>query len=302
MTEEVSLTLNIFAWDLSVLTAFAETCLHAISVWFAQSSHVLQALLACLFTWGMTALGSALVFFTKRLNQKLLDVMLGFSGGVMLAASYWSLLTPALDLSSGYGSFAWFPVAVGFALGAIALSIAGILLPQFQIGSFEAKTLEQTGGITTWKRTVLLILAITLHNIPEGLAVGVAFGALACGFNTASLGGAVALAIGMGLQNLPEGAAVALPLRRMGWSRRRSFWYGQLSAMVEPVAAVVGAFAVTACMPIMPYALAFAAGAMIYVVIDAVIPEVQQGGNTNAVTFGTILGFIVMMILDVGLG
>ncbi|MGR8942030.1 MAG: ZIP family metal transporter [Gammaproteobacteria bacterium] len=302
MTEEAGLTFNTFEWDPSVLAAFADISLQAVSVWFAQSSHVLQALLACLFTWGMTALGSALVFFTKRVNQKIMDVMLGFSGGVMLAASYWSLLAPAIQLSEGYGSFAWFPAALGFTLGAFALSIAGMLRPQFKIGSLGAKTLEQTGGITTWTRTLLLVLAITLHNIPEGLAVGVAFGTLACGMNVASLGAAVALAIGMGLQNLPEGAAVALPLRRMGWPRMRCFWHGQLSAMVEPIAAVIGAVTVTACMPIMPYALAFAAGAMIYVVFDAVIPEAQQGGNTNVVTFGAILGFIVMMILDVGLG
>jgi ZIP family zinc transporter len=250
----------------------------------------------------MTAFGAALVFFTKRVNQKLLDTMLGFSGGVMLAASYWSLLTPAIDLSSDYGSFAWFPAAAGFSLGAFVLSISSRFLSHFRIGAFGATMQVETGGITSWRRTLLLVFAITLHNIPEGLAVGVAFGALGCGFETTSLGAAVALAIGIGLQNFPEGSAVAMPLRRMGWSRLRSFWYGQLSAVVEPIAAVIGVAAVTACMPIMPYALAFAAGAMIYVVFDAVIPESRSQGNTNSATLGAILGFIVMMILDVALG
>ncbi|WP_305907649.1 ZIP family metal transporter [Methylomarinum sp. Ch1-1] len=267
--------------------------------WFAERSHILQALLAALFTWGMTALGAALVFFTKRINQKLLDAMLGFSGGVMLAASYWSLLAPAIDLSQGYGALAWFPAALGFGLGAFVLSLSDKLLPHFQLG---ASVQTETAEDTTWRRTLLLVFAITLHNIPEGLAVGVAFGALACGFDSTSLGAAIALALGIGLQNFPEGSAVALPLRRAGWSQLRSFYYGQLSAVVEPIAAVIGAAAVTACMPIMPYALAFAAGAMIYVVIDAVIPESRDRGNTEIATLGAIVGFIVMMVLDVALG
>jgi ZIP family zinc transporter len=285
--------------DLSALSVFAQAHFSATSRWFAERAHILQALLASSFTWGMTALGAALVYFTKRVNQKLLDAMLGFSAGVMLAASYWSLLAPAIDLSEGYGRFAWFPAAAGFGLGALALSLSNRFMPHFQLG---AAMQAEEGVITTWRRTMLLVLAITLHNIPEGLAIGIAFGALASGMDTASLGAAVALAIGIGLQNFPEGAAVAMPLRRVGWSRFRSFWYGQLSAVVEPVAAVIGAAAVTVCLPIMPYALAFAAGAMIYVVIAAVIPESRQRGNTDVATLGAILGFIVMLILDVALG
>ncbi|GAB4358319.1 MAG: ZIP family metal transporter [Methylohalobius crimeensis] len=267
--------------------------------WFAEQNHVLQSLLAAIFTWGVTALGAALVFLVKHVNQKLLDTMLGFSGGVMLAASYWSLLAPAIDLSADYGALSWLPAAVGFGAGALALKIGDRLLPHFRLG-MPFQTEESI--VTTWRRTVMLVVAITLHNIPEGLAVGVAFGALGCGFHTATLGSAIALAIGIGLQNFPEGAAVSLPLRRMGWSRLRSFWYGQLSAVVEPIAAVVGATAVTKCMPIMPYALAFAAGAMVYVVVDEVIPESRERGNTNIATWGVMLGFIVMMILDIALG
>ncbi len=295
----MNLTLVTSEWSLSFFSSLVHGYFQSVSHWFAESPHILQALLASLFTWGMTALGAALVFFTKRINQKLLDAMLGFSGGVMMAASYWSLLAPSIDLAHGYGSFSWFPAAIGFGLGAFALSLSDNLLPHFPLGT--AMQVETAEG-TTWRRTLLLVFAITLHNIPEGLAIGVAFGALACGFDNASLGAAVALAIGIGLQNLPEGAAVALPLRRLGWSPLRSFSYGQFSALVEPIAAVTGAAAVTACMPIMPYALAFAAGAMIYVVIDAVIPESRDRGNTHCATLGAILGFIVMMILDVGLG
>ncbi|WP_235185843.1 ZIP family metal transporter [Methylomarinum vadi] len=283
----------------NLFSVFDTSIFNVASHWFAERSHILQALLAALFTWGMTALGAALVFFTKRFNQKLLDAMLGFSGGVMLAASYWSLLAPAIDLSQAYESFAWFPAALGFGLGAFVLSLSDKLLPHFQLG---ASVRTETSQSTTWRRTLLLVFAITLHNIPEGLAVGVAFGALSCGYDTASLGAAIALAIGIGIQNFPEGSAVALPLRRAGWSQLRSFYYGQLSAIVEPIAAVIGAAAVTACMPIMPYALAFAAGAMIYVVIDAVIPESRDRGNTDIATLGAIMGFIVMMILDVALG
>jgi len=269
-----------------------------ISRWFADQDHILQALLAGLMTWGVTALGAALVFLAKRVYQRFLDAMLGFSAGVMLAASYWSLLAPAITLSEGYGRFAWLPAAVGFGLGALALSVSERLLPHFQLG---ATMRAEEGIVTTWRRTMLLVFAITLHNIPEGLAVGVAFGALACGLDTASLGGAIALTIGIGLQNFPEGAAVAMPLRRVGWSRLRSFWYGQLSAVVEPLAAVLGAAAVSVCLPVLPYALAFAAGAMIYVVTEAVIPESRERGNTGLTSLGTILGFIVMMILDVAL-
>jgi ZIP family zinc transporter len=295
----ISLALLATDWDPSALGAIVHAGLRAASRWFAERTHILQALLASLFAWGGTALGAALVFFAKPMNQKLLDAMLGFSAGVMLAASYWSLLAPAIDLAEGYGRFAWFPAAAGFGLGALVLSLSDRLLPHFQLG---AAMQAEAGIVTTWRRTLLLVFAITLHNIPEGLAVGVAFGALSCDMGTASLGAAIALAIGIGLQNFPEGAAVTMPLRRVGWPRRRSFWYGQLSAVVEPIAAVMGAAAITVCMPLMPYALAFAAGAMIYVVIEAVIPESRERGNTDAATLGAMLGFIVMMILDVALG
>lgn len=285
--------------DLSPLAGYLDAGISSGARWFAERTHILQALLASLFTWGVTALGASLVFFVKRMNQKLLDAMLGFAAGVMLAASYWSLLAPAVDLSDGYGRFAWFPAAAGFGLGAFTLTLSDKILPHFQLG---AEVRAEQGVVTAWRRTVLLVLAITLHNIPEGLAVGVAFGALATGLESGNLGGAVALAIGIGLQNFPEGVAVAMPLRRVGWSRLRSFWYGQLSAVVEPVAAVTGAAAVTHWLPLMPYALAFAAGAMIYVVIEAIIPESRERGNTDFATRGAILGFIVMMILDVALG
>ncbi|GAB6067561.1 ZIP family metal transporter [Methylothermus subterraneus] len=267
--------------------------------WFASRSHVLQALCASLFTWGLTALGASLVFFCRRTNQKRLDAMLGFSAGVMLAASYWSLLAPAIDLAASYGQLAWFPAASGFGLGALALRWADKLLPHFHLGTFLQ---EGQWSVATWRRTMLLIFAVTLHNIPEGLTVGIVFGAVGAGQETASLGAAVALAIGMGLQNFPEGVAVAMPLRRLGWPRWRSFWYGQLSAAVEPVAAVLGAAAVTAWLPIMPYALAFAAGAMIYVVVAEIVPETYERGNSEIAALGAILGFIVMMILDTSLG
>ncbi len=267
--------------------------------WFAGRSHILQALLASLFTWGLTAIGASLVFFCQHTNQKLLDAMLGFSAGVMLAASYWSLLAPAIDLAESYGRLAWFPAALGFGLGALSLKWADKLLPHFHLGTFLQ---AEQWSVVTWKRTMLLVIAITLHNIPEGLTVGIVFGAVGAGQATASLGAAVALAIGIGLQNFPEGVAVAMPLRRLGWPRWRSFWYGQLSATVEPIAAVIGATAVTAWLPIMPYALAFAAGAMIYVVLAEIVPESHERGNTEVATLGTILGFIVMMILDVSLG
>ncbi|WP_084162140.1 ZIP family metal transporter [Methylocaldum szegediense] len=285
--------------DLSPLTGYLDAGISSGARWFAERTYILQALLASLFTWGVTALGASLVFFVKRMNQKLLDAMLGFAAGVMLAASYWSLLAPAVELSDGYGRFAWFPAAAGFGLGAFTLTLSDKILPHFQLG---AEVRAEQGVVTTWRRTLLLVLAITLHKIPEGLAIGVAFGALAAGLESGSLGGAVALAIGIGLQNFPEGVAVAMPLRRVGWSRLRSFWYGQLSAVVEPIAAVTGAAAVTQWLPLMPYALAFAAGAMIYVVIEAIIPESRERGNTDLATLGAILGFIVMMILDVALG
>jgi len=247
----------------------------------------------------MTALGAAAVFIAKDISQRVLDAMLGFAGGVMIAASYWSLLAPAIEMSEGKDIPAWVPAVVGFLLGGIFLRGVDRVLPHLHIG-FPRE--EAEGLKTSWHRSILLVLAITLHNIPEGLAVGVAFGALAADLPAASLGAAIALAIGIGIQNFPEGLAVSMPLRREGMSRWKSFWYGQLSAIVEPIAGVIGAAAVIIAQPILPYALAFAAGAMIFVVIEEVIPEAQRGGNTDLATMGGMVGFAVMMLLDVALG
>jgi ZIP family zinc transporter len=263
--------------------------------YFSQLHPVVQALCATLFTWGVTALGAAVVFLVKGLNRKLLDVMLGFAAGVMIAASYWSLLAPSIEMSNG----SWVPACVGFLAGGVFLLGVDKVLPHLHAGL----PLDKAEGIkTSWQRSVLLVLAITLHNIPEGLAVGVAFGAVAAGVPSAGLGAAVALALGIGIQNFPEGLAVSLPLRREGLSRRRAFWWGQLSGVVEPVAGVLGALAVVVFQPILPYALAFAAGAMIYVVIEELVPESQCNGNADLATMGTMVGFAVMMALDVGLG
>jgi len=267
---------------------------------FFQGLHpVVQALLATCFTWAMTALGAGGVFVAREISRKVLDGMLGFAGGVMIAASYWSLLAPAIEMSEGKDIPAWVPAVVGFLLGGIFLRGIDAVLPHLHIGF---RTDEAEGVKTSWRRTTLLILAITLHNIPEGLAVGVAFGAVAAGLPPATLAAAVALAVGIGIQNFPEGLAVAVPLRREGMSRLKSFWYGQLSAIVEPVAAVIGAAAVIIAQPILPYALAFAAGAMIFVVIEEVVPEAQRGGNVDFATMGGMIGFAVMMLLDVAFG
>lgn len=260
---------------------------------------VLQALLATLFTWGLTALGAAGVFFHKAVNKQLLNGFLGFAAGVMIAASFWSLLAPAIEMSEGKSLPSWVPAAVGFFTGALFLFGADKVLPHLHLGL----PMEKKEGIkTSWHRSVLLVLAITLHNIPEGLAVGVAFGAVAANFDSATLSGAIALAIGIGIQNFPEGLAVSMPLRREGLSRIKSFWYGQLSGAVEPIAGVIGAAVVLLAEPLLPYALSFAAGAMIFVVVEELIPESQQGGDTDIATIGAIGGFLVMMILDVALG
>ena len=257
---------------------------------------ILAAFYATLFTWGLTAAGAALVFLFKGMNRAVLDGMLGFTGGVMVAASFWSLLAPGIEMSPGEGFVKVIPAAVGFGLGAIFLYGLDKVLPHLHINFKESEGIK-----TPWHRTTLLTLAITLHNIPEGLAVGVLFGGVAAGFEGATIGGAVALAIGIGLQNFPEGFAVAMPLRRQGLSRRKSFMYGQASALVEPIAAVLGAWAVMTFQPILPYALSFAAGAMIFVVVEEVIPETQQDKYTDIATLGFIGGFIIMMTLDVGL-
>ena len=260
---------------------------------------VIGALIATTFTWLLTAAGAALVFLFKGMSRRTLDGMLGFTGGVMVAASFWSLLSPAIEMSDGEGFAKAIPSAVGFGIGALFLFFLDKFTPHLHINFSKD---EAEGPKTQWHRTTLLVLAITLHNIPEGLAVGVLFGGVAAGIPEASIGGAVALAIGIGIQNFPEGIAVSMPLRRHGVSKFRSFWFGQLSAIVEPVAGVVGALAVIYIEPILPYALAFAAGAMIYVVIEEVVPETQRDKYTDIATLGFIGGFITMMLLDVGLG
>lgn len=271
----------------------------AIVSYFSEIDPVWGALLATTFTWLLTAAGASLVFFFKSMKRSVLDGMLGFTGGVMIAASFWSLLSPAIEMSGGEGFEKAMPAAIGFSLGALFIFALDKFVPHLHI-NFDRNQAE--GPKTDWKRTTLLVLAITLHNIPEGLAVGVLFGGVAAGIDGASIGAAVALAIGIGIQNFPEGIAVSMPLRRQGVSRFKSFWYGQLSAIVEPVAGVLGALLVLQIQPILPYALAFAAGAMIYVVVEEVIPETQQDKYTDIATLGLIGGFVVMMLLDVGLG
>ena len=267
--------------------------------WFLQLGPVSQAFLAGLFTCAVTAAGASAVFFTRQVNRKLQDAMLGFAGGVMMAASYWSLLAPAISIAEHGTLPAWIPPAIGLALGAATLSVIDKLLPHLHL-MMPMKAAE--GPRTSWNRAVLLVLAITLHNIPEGLAVGVGFGGVVEGVPSTSIAAAVALAVGIGIQNFPEGLAVAMPLRAEGLSVRKAFWYGQLSGLVEPIAAVAGAALVSVAVPILPYALSFAAGAMIYVVVEELIPESHAAGNVDLATNSFVGGFCVMMILDVALG
>jgi len=272
--------------------------------WFYELSPVYQALIATIGTWLVTAAGAGLVFFAKNVSQKYMDASLGMAAGVMIAASFWSLLAPSISVAEhlGYGKLIWLPPLIGFLAGAAFLRVVDCLLPHLH------PDLQVAEGVkTTWQRSTLLVLAITIHNIPEGLAVGVAFGAavaptLSAAEKLAQVGAAIALAIGIGLQNFPEGTAVSLPLRREGMGRFRAFWYGQLSAVVEPVAGVLGAGLVLLMQPVLPYALAFAAGAMIFVVAEELIPESQRKGNVDLATLGVIAGFAVMMTLDVALG
>ncbi|MCX7803853.1 MAG: ZIP family metal transporter [Planctomycetota bacterium] len=262
---------------------------------FGSLHPVAQALVATLFTWGLTALGASPVLFTVRFSRKIMDGMLGLASGVMIAASYWSLLAPAIEMSGG----AWYPAVIGFLAGGMFLYGVDKVLPHLH----EGLKLEDAEGIkTSWRRSVLLVLAVTLHNIPEGLAVGVAFGAAHHGLESATTGAAVALAIGIGLQNCPEGLAVSMPLRREGMGRLKAFFFGQASGIVEPIAGIVGAAAVMGAKGILPYALAFAAGAMIFVVVEELIPESQREGNSDFATLGAIFGFALMMTLDVALG
>jgi len=269
---------------------------------FRSASPLVQALLAGLFTLGLTAAGAGVVVFGRHMRESWLAAMLGFAAGVMLAASYWSLLAPSIELAEQQGVPSWLPAAVGFLAGAAFLRLADELLPHLHPGL----AIEQAEGIhTTWRRSTLLVMAITLHNIPEGLAIGVAFGAASLAApadSAAAFASAVALTLGIGLQNFPEGVVVAMPLRASGMTRLRSFVYGAASAAVEPIAAVLGAAAVLTAQPLLPYALAFAAGAMVYVVVEELIPEAQQGGHPDLATSALVVGFTVMMILDVALG
>lgn len=265
-----------------------------------QNIHpIVLALIAGVFTWAMTAFGAAAVFLTREINRKLLDVMLGFAAGVMLAAVYWSMLAPAMEIAIARHLPAWLPATIGFLLGGIFLRVIDKILPHLQFGD----TIDKVEGVKTHlHRSTLLVLAMTLHNIPEGLAIGIAFGAISAGSSAATLQAAVALTIGIGIQDIPEGLAVSMPLCRDRISRLRSFWYGQLSGIVEPVAAIIGAVMVILTQSILPYTLAFAAGAMFFIVVEEIIPESQRGGNADLATMGTIVGFVAMMILDVAFG
>lgn len=292
---------------LNSIQIFMENLVEFLKSFFeSQSSPIMQAFYAGLFTWILTAIGASLVFFFKRSNRKILDAALGFTGGVMIAASFWSLLSPAISSVETQQELGitnlpiWFAPAIGFLFGALFIYFLDKKIPHLHL--FK-KIEEAEGPKTDLKKTELLVIAIAIHNIPEGLAVGVAFGALSYGLDIGiTLGGAIALAIGMGLQNAPEGFAVSMPMRRAGFSRFKSWQWGQLSAIVEPIFAVIGAAVVISVYPILPYALAFAAGAMIFIVVEEVIPESQSGGNADIATMGLIAGFIVMMCLDVALG
>lgn len=267
--------------------------------WLLEYNPVVLALGATLFTWAVTALGASMVFLFKTINKKILNSMLGFAAGVMVAASCWSLLNPAIEMAREKGDIPWVPAITGFLAGGAFLYMMDKILPHLHM---RLATDKAEGIKTHWQRSVLLVMAITLHNIPEGLAVGVAFGALASNPDVVSLGSAVALAIGIGLQNFPEGAAVSIPLRREGFSRLKAFHYGQLSGIVEPISGILGAYLVLSVTPILPYALSFAAGAMIFVVVEELIPESQTGNETDLSTIGAMVGFTIMMFLDVALG
>lgn len=276
---------------------------------------VLAAALAGLVTWGSTALGAGLVFFFRELDKKVTNIMLGLASGVMIAASFWSLLDPAIQqgVNDGMGRMAFFPALIGFLLGGAFLLLIDRLIPHLHLGEEEKNNgdiVSVEGGHveggpretrSSLERSFLLVLAITIHNIPEGLAVGVAFGAVQAG-DTAAFMSAVVLALGMAIQNFPEGAAVSIPLRGEGMSRGKSFWYGQLSAVVEPIFAILGALLVSRMRPILPYALSFAAGAMIFVVVEELIPESQIGDGADLSAIGVMIGFAIMMTLDVALG
>lgn len=269
------------------------------ATWFLEQHPTFQAFLGGLFTWGLTALGASVVYFFRKIDKHVLNMMLGFAAGVMIAASFWSLLAPAIEFSRNNGQIIWLAPAIGFLLGGLFIRLLDFVIPHLHLSKSHH---QAEGPDTQLKKSTLLFLAITLHNIPEGLAIGVAFGAAGLGLSDASLIGAIGLTIGIGLQNMPEGAALSIPLRGEGMSRTKAFHYGQLSAIVEPIAAIIGAATILLIQPIMPYALSFAAGAMIFVVVEELIPESQSSGSTDLATLGLMVGFTVMMILDVALG
>lgn len=272
--------------------------------WLRSQPVLMQAFLAGLFTWGCTILGSAIVFFFKYISRKLLDIMMGFAAGVMIAASFWSLLAPSIEYAqSSYGKLSWFPAAIGFLAGGFFLRLIDAVVPHLHLSKdiSEAESVPEHSQ-KKLSKTALLFLAITIHNFPEGLAVGVAFGALSANPSLEAFVGAVGLALGIGLQNVPEGAALSIPIRTDGKSRLKAFYWGSMSAIVEPIGAVLGAVAVMAMTAILPYALSFAAGAMIFVVVEELIPDSQTNGNTDVATLGLMVGFVLMMILDVALG
>jgi len=267
--------------------------------WFLSQPVLIQTLIGGTFTWLMTTLGAALIFFVANVPRKIFDAMLGFAAGIMLASTFWSLLDPAINLSEKAGHIPWLAPSIGFLAGSIFLWILDKIIPHLHIDFPE----DQAEGIKThWNKNVLLVLAITLHNIPEGLAVGVAFGSAAVLHNDAAVLAAVSLAIGIGIQDFPEGLAVSAPLKHNGWSTFKSFIFGQFSGLVELIAAFVGVLIVQQIQNLLPYALAFAAGAMTYVVVEELIPESQLDNQTHISTFGLIFGFIIMMILDIALG
>lgn len=261
--------------------------------WFISLNPVIQALIATIFTWSITCLGASLVFFFKNMNKFAADAMLGFAGGVMIAASFWSLLDPAINMASNLHMIVWLTIFIGFFCGGILLFVGDKIFEKYSI-----KTRKQDNV----KRIIMLISSITLHNIPEGLVVGVAFGSIVYGLEGSNLLTAWLLAIGIGLQNFPEGTAVSVPLMREGMSRKKAFFYGQLSGIVEPISGVIGALLVLKIRTILPFLLSFAAGAMIYVVVQEIIPESQTNKRKDLMALFTIIGFSIMMILDIALG
>ncbi len=262
---------------------------------FESLSPPVGALIGTGFTYLVTLIGAAMVFFFRDVNRKVMDLCLGFGAGVMLAASFWSLLSPAIELSLELGKSGWVTPAIGFILGGVFVMISDIILTKV-----TAKKFSESEKSASFKRSILLVLAVTIHNIPEGLSVGVAFGSVGAGIESASVTSAMMIALGIGLQNLPEGACVALPLKREGYSVGKSFFYGQLSGMVEPLAGILGVLLAISMRELLPFLLSFSAGAMVAVVASELIPESAMNSK-RLCTIGVIAGFVVMMILDVAL-